>query len=234
MHQKSGRHSDALRCYDRALLVCPTNADALVGRGSLHTTRASYEDAIADLQHALKLAPDHRNARSYLEITLLRRGQWRENSKNKVIDAVTDYTAAAKLGGPKREVCREHLNRIEKMLKEKEAASRTMQASVRAAFGGPVDVMGSSPAPALNTHSALNMAEKHTLHSLRGILEASVEGEHSRNKSEKKKHKKRDKKHKHKQKREKKKSRKDGGRKKKRRRRSSASDSDSNGDQSSD
>ena len=37
-HQKAGRKAEALACYERALLVCPHSADALVARGALRTT----------------------------------------------------------------------------------------------------------------------------------------------------------------------------------------------------
>eukprot|EP00039_Didymoeca_costata_P026951 m.17057 g.17057 ORF g.17057 m.17057 type:complete len:448 (-) comp5889_c0_seq1:74-1417(-) len=132
VHQKAGRPEDAFRCYDRALRVDPKNADALVCRGALFTTKGVYDTAISDLTKALSYAPEHKNARMYLETTYIRRAEKKE-LRNK-LEARKDYNEALRLNGDSQ--AKDRILRIDRELEQQEAAKRSMLAAAMATFGG--------------------------------------------------------------------------------------------------
>jgi tetratricopeptide (TPR) repeat protein len=83
VHQRAGRNKEALGCYERALQVLyflssllflalskrvhvqiePDNADAMVAKGALYATSKEYSLAIENLEKALRVDPEHHNAR---------------------------------------------------------------------------------------------------------------------------------------------------------------------------
>ncbi|VDN99199.1 unnamed protein product [Rodentolepis nana] len=68
---KDNRNTEALQCYNFAIEVESTNADAYVARGALYASIGSYAKAIDDLEKSLSLQPNHANAKNYLGQTLL-------------------------------------------------------------------------------------------------------------------------------------------------------------------
>ncbi|VUZ44652.1 unnamed protein product [Hymenolepis diminuta] len=68
---KDNHNTEALQCYNFAIEVESTNADAFVARGALYASIGSYAKAIDDLEKSLSLQPNHANAKNYLGQTLL-------------------------------------------------------------------------------------------------------------------------------------------------------------------
>ncbi len=77
-HHRAGRFDDALADYDRALAVADFSqrADVLNNRGCLHRDRGDLARAQADLDEALRLAPDFAVAHVSLAEVLTARGEW--------------------------------------------------------------------------------------------------------------------------------------------------------------
>nr|CAD7427649.1 unnamed protein product [Timema monikensis] len=74
-HFKSGRHSEAFQCLNKALNIDPRNVEGLVARGALYANSGSFQKAIEDFETALKLNPNHQNARKYMGETLVALGR---------------------------------------------------------------------------------------------------------------------------------------------------------------
>eukprot|EP00667_Euglena_gracilis_P018172 EG_transcript_19275 len=64
-----GQYAAAIQQYERALQGDRHNADALIGRGAALANLGRLKAATADFEEALRLVPDHRNARTYLAAT---------------------------------------------------------------------------------------------------------------------------------------------------------------------
>ena len=63
-----GRHSEAVKDYDLAILMNPDYADAYAGRGISKINLGQYASAINDLESARKLKPDKsRDLIAYLD-----------------------------------------------------------------------------------------------------------------------------------------------------------------------
>ena len=89
-HFKSGRHSEAFQCLNKALTVDPKNVEGLVARGALYANSGSFKKAIEDFETALKLNQTHANARKYMAETLVALGRSYEDEK-KYEDAQKAY-----------------------------------------------------------------------------------------------------------------------------------------------
>ncbi|XP_067003369.1 NK-tumor recognition protein isoform X2 [Anabrus simplex] len=89
-HFKSGRHSEAFQCLNKALNIDPRNVEGLVARGALYANSGSFQKAIEDFETALKLNPSHQNARKYMGETLVALGRSFED-ENKFEDALKAY-----------------------------------------------------------------------------------------------------------------------------------------------
>ena len=193
-------------------------------RGALFTKRGDFASALADLKAARRLDPHHVNATAYLEKTFLRRGNEFEMN-NKLQDAVADFSEAAKLEGPQQVTCVNHLERISKLLEDKETLNKSRLAAARAAFGGNSMSSMQMPVP-----GGLNRADRSTLQSMRSLLAAD---QVKRKRSKREKHQKRGKSEKKKKKEKKKKEKKKKKTKKKKKKQRKSSGSDSSGDSSS-
>ncbi|KAJ9594478.1 hypothetical protein L9F63_014090, partial [Diploptera punctata] len=89
-HFKSGRHSEAFQCLNKALNIDPRNVEGLVARGALYANSGSFQKAIEDFETALKLNPNHQNARKYMGETLVALGRSFED-ENKFEEALKSY-----------------------------------------------------------------------------------------------------------------------------------------------
>ncbi|KAL0273871.1 UNVERIFIED_CONTAM: hypothetical protein PYX00_006451 [Menopon gallinae] len=89
-HFKGGRHSEAFQCLNKALCVDPRNVEGLVARGALYANSGSFQKAIEDFEMALKVNPNHQNARKYMGETLVALGRSYEE-KNQMEDAMRAY-----------------------------------------------------------------------------------------------------------------------------------------------
>ncbi|KAG8235263.1 hypothetical protein J437_LFUL014263 [Ladona fulva] len=78
-HFKSGRHSEAFQCLNKALNIDPRNVEGLVARGALYANSGSFQKAIEDFESAHKLNPNHQNARKYMGETLVALGRSHED-----------------------------------------------------------------------------------------------------------------------------------------------------------
>ncbi|XP_069698130.1 zinc finger CCCH domain-containing protein 13 isoform X1 [Periplaneta americana] len=89
-HFKSGRHSEAFQCLNKALNIDPRNVEGLVARGALYANSGSFQKAIEDFETALKLNQNHQNARKYMGETLVALGRSFED-ENKFEEALKSY-----------------------------------------------------------------------------------------------------------------------------------------------
>lgn len=74
-HFKEGRHSEAFQCLNKALTIDPRNVEGLVARGALYANNGSLKKAVEDFEYALKINPNHSNARKYMGETLVALGR---------------------------------------------------------------------------------------------------------------------------------------------------------------
>ncbi|XP_075213498.1 uncharacterized protein LOC142319753 isoform X2 [Lycorma delicatula] len=89
-HFKAGRQTEAFQCLNKALNIDPRNIEGLVARGALYANSGNFKKAIEDFESALKLNPNHQNARRYLGETLVAYGRSFEDL-NKMDEALKAY-----------------------------------------------------------------------------------------------------------------------------------------------
>ncbi|KAJ3231992.1 Tetratricopeptide repeat protein 14 [Chytriomyces hyalinus] len=77
--------SEAISKYTKAIEIDPECVDAYVARGAAHANQGSFDKAIADHTHALKLQPSHENAQRYLQKCIQRRNEI-EAEKQSAVD----------------------------------------------------------------------------------------------------------------------------------------------------
>ncbi|CAL4062813.1 unnamed protein product, partial [Meganyctiphanes norvegica] len=75
---KDGRIEEALNEFRIALSLDHENTEALVARGALFANQGDLVKAVCDFEHALKINPNHSNAKSYICETLLHLGRRHE------------------------------------------------------------------------------------------------------------------------------------------------------------
>ncbi|GJQ66979.1 hypothetical protein Trydic_g7979 [Trypoxylus dichotomus] len=88
--QATGRHTEAFQCLNKALNIDPKNVEGLVARGALFANSGNFQKAIEDFETALKLNPNHSNARKYMGETLVALGRSYEE-ENKLEEARKAY-----------------------------------------------------------------------------------------------------------------------------------------------
>ncbi|TPX73888.1 hypothetical protein CcCBS67573_g04834 [Chytriomyces confervae] len=76
---------EAISKYTKAIEIDPECVDAYVARGAAHANQGSFDKAIADHSHALKLQPSHENAQRYLQKCIQRRNEI-EAEKQSAVD----------------------------------------------------------------------------------------------------------------------------------------------------
>uniref|UniRef100_V5GI62 Tetratricopeptide repeat protein n=1 Tax=Anoplophora glabripennis TaxID=217634 RepID=V5GI62_ANOGL len=89
-HFKAGKHVEAFQCLNKALNIDPKNVEGLVARGALYANSGNFQKAIEDFETALKLNPNHANARKYMGETLVALGRSYEE-ENKIEEARKAY-----------------------------------------------------------------------------------------------------------------------------------------------
>ncbi|CAH1105868.1 unnamed protein product [Psylliodes chrysocephalus] len=89
-HFKAGKHVEAFQCLNKALNIDPKNVEGLVARGALYANSGNFQKAIEDFETALKLNPNHANARKYMGETLVALGRSYEE-ENKIDEARKAY-----------------------------------------------------------------------------------------------------------------------------------------------
>ncbi|KAJ8917053.1 hypothetical protein NQ315_012972 [Exocentrus adspersus] len=89
-HFKAGKHVEAFQCLNKALNIDPKNVEGLVARGALYANSGNFQKAIEDFETALKLNPNHANARKYMGETLVALGRSYEED-NKIEEARKAY-----------------------------------------------------------------------------------------------------------------------------------------------
>ncbi|XP_049822779.1 tetratricopeptide repeat protein 14 homolog isoform X3 [Aethina tumida] len=89
-HFKAGKHTEAFQCLNKALNIDPKNVEGLVARGALYANSGNFQRAIEDFETALKLNPNHANARKYMGETLVALGRSYEDD-NKIEEARKAY-----------------------------------------------------------------------------------------------------------------------------------------------
>jgi tetratricopeptide (TPR) repeat protein len=57
-----------MECYDKALLLNPSNCDAYVARGAARANQRQFKGAVQDFEAALQIDPDNSNAAKYLKV----------------------------------------------------------------------------------------------------------------------------------------------------------------------
>lgn len=67
---------------NNALNIDPRNVEGLVARGALYANNGSFKKAVEDFETALKLNPNHANARKYMGETLVALGRSYEEENN--------------------------------------------------------------------------------------------------------------------------------------------------------
>lgn len=93
---KSGQHSEAFLCLNKALTIDSLNVEAYVARGALYANLSHFEKAIDDLRTAIKINPKHVNGRKYLGETLMGYARTLE-SENKLEEALKYYEECAQV-----------------------------------------------------------------------------------------------------------------------------------------
>lgn len=91
-HFKQGNHVEAFQCLNKALNIDARNVEGLVARGALYANKGSFLKAVEDFEKALKLNPQHANARKYMGETLVALGRSYEedNCPKEAAKAYTD------------------------------------------------------------------------------------------------------------------------------------------------
>lgn len=81
---------------NKALNIDPKNVEGLVARGALYANSGNFQKAIADFETALKLNPNHGNARKYMGETLVALGRSYEEEE-KLEEARKSYQSCLSL-----------------------------------------------------------------------------------------------------------------------------------------
>ena len=80
---KSGDFQKAFKKYNTALELDPSCVEALVGRGCAYANERKYKLAVEDLEEALDIDPNHKNAHAYLnEILATQKKRKQERRKS--------------------------------------------------------------------------------------------------------------------------------------------------------
>ncbi|XP_063914100.1 uncharacterized protein DDB_G0284459 isoform X2 [Zophobas morio] len=95
-HFKAGKHVEAFQCLNKALNIDPKNVEGLVARGALYANSGNFQKAISDFETALKLNPNHGNARKYMGETLVALGRSYEE-EDKFEEARKSYQSCLSL-----------------------------------------------------------------------------------------------------------------------------------------
>ncbi|EFA03920.2 tetratricopeptide repeat protein 14 homolog isoform X2 [Tribolium castaneum] len=119
-HFKAGKHVEAFQCLNKALNIDPKNVEGLVARGALYANSGNFQKAIADFETALKLNPNHGNARKYMGETLVALGRSYEE-EDKIEEARKSYQSCLSLI-PNHEEAQNSL----KFLKNKTSATKNL------------------------------------------------------------------------------------------------------------
>ncbi|KAJ3634116.1 hypothetical protein MTP99_011023 [Tenebrio molitor] len=119
-HFKAGKHVEAFQCLNKALNIDPKNVEGLVARGALYANSGNFQKAIADFETALKLNPNHGNARKYMGETLVALGRSYEE-EDKIDEARKSYQSCLSLI-PHHEEAQNSL----KFLKNKTSATKNL------------------------------------------------------------------------------------------------------------
>ncbi|KAI1717806.1 tetratricopeptide repeat protein 14 like protein [Ditylenchus destructor] len=90
------KYFEAIQCFNRALVVDESCADAYVGRGAACAGDSNFTAALSDFQKAMELEPHHKNAIRYFIEVSLAFGKQLERER-KLQDAKEKYDAAVKL-----------------------------------------------------------------------------------------------------------------------------------------
>ncbi|XP_037946164.1 tetratricopeptide repeat protein 14 homolog [Teleopsis dalmanni] len=109
---KQGKQLEAFQCLNKALIIDPRNEEGLVARGALYANKGSFLKAIEDFDSAMKIKPEHANARKYMGETLVALGHsYKED--NRLEEAIKAYTDCLNLI-PNHEQARLSLEAIQK------------------------------------------------------------------------------------------------------------------------
>ncbi|KAI8617031.1 hypothetical protein BC830DRAFT_1217527 [Chytriomyces sp. MP71] len=84
-HSQNKNWIEAIKEYTKAIEIHPECVDAFVARGAAYANQGKFDKAIQDHSHALKLQPNHENARRYLEKCMQRRDEI-EAEKRSAVD----------------------------------------------------------------------------------------------------------------------------------------------------
>ena len=151
--------------------------------------REDFELALKSLGRALEIAPTHRNAKRYLETTLLRRGAKREG-RGLLAEAMGDFEDARRLQGEQLAEAEAAIKRVQMSMDRRALATASKNASARAAFGGGFSAAPGARASAAGTPA--KTADSANAAALRALLAAEADGKHHKSKHKKhKKHKRR-------------------------------------------
>src|SRR6185436_19805039 len=76
LYRLDGLYDQALAAYDKMVELNPRDLVlATYNRARIHTHRGDYETAIAELEQARSLEPDHALVRTFLAVALFNSGQ---------------------------------------------------------------------------------------------------------------------------------------------------------------
>ncbi|XP_061185508.1 tetratricopeptide repeat protein 14-like [Saccostrea echinata] len=79
---KMGKQTEAMQYLNKALQIDALNVEALTARGALYANNESYTKAMEDFEEALKINPNHQNAKKYMYETLLAVARMKEDIDN--------------------------------------------------------------------------------------------------------------------------------------------------------
>ena len=124
-------YAAAISDYDKAIALKPDYADAYYNRGSMKAKSGQDTAAISDFDKAIALKPDYANAYNYRGVMKAKSGQ--------DTAAISDYDKAialkpdCALACKNREIAKQHIERQERIEKEKNETMRRREAERREA-----------------------------------------------------------------------------------------------------